>query len=271
MTHPLDQHEPRAGNELGGPPATARVDQAVLAAVQHERRDGHLAQGLGPRAARRDPHDLAGHARRIEGSDRTPRRRTSTAPPRRRGRGCPRCVDPRGGWRWRTLGRSPVVRTAEPAPRREGCPTSSSPVVDITEVMERRRSGCSMARVCTIMPPIDRPITWARSTPSASSTATTSAAMSESVYGTSAGSPFIRAATTPITSGATSEKWVDRPTSRLSMRTTWKPSVREALAPLRAVVDALATESVDEEEGRLGRVAEGLVEDLRRTRCSRTP
>ena len=32
-----------------------------------------------------------------------------------------------------------------------------------------------------------------------------------------------RAATTPITSGATSEKWVDRPTSRLSMRTTWKP------------------------------------------------
>ena len=62
-----------------------------------------------------------------------------------------------------------------------GWPTSSSPVVDMTDVIERSRSGCSMARVCTIMPPIDRPITWARSTPRASSTATTSAAMSDRV------------------------------------------------------------------------------------------
>ena len=40
--------------------------------------------------------------------------------------------------------------------------------------------------------------------------------------------------------------------------------VHEALAPLGAVVDALAPQSVDEDERRLGRVAEGLVVDLDR-------
>ena len=55
---------------------------------------------------------------------------------------------------------------------------SGSPVFDITDVIDRIRSGCSMAIVCTIIPPIDRPITWARSTPLASSTANASSAMS---------------------------------------------------------------------------------------------
>jgi hypothetical protein len=58
------------------------------------------------------------------------------------------------------------------------CPYSGSPEDDITDVIESSRSGCSMAIVCTIIPPIDRPITCARSMPSASSTAMPSAAMS---------------------------------------------------------------------------------------------
>ena len=38
----------------------------------------------------------------------------------------------------------------------------------MTEVNESTRSGWSMERRCTIIPPIDQPITCARSTPSAS-------------------------------------------------------------------------------------------------------
>ena len=54
------------------------------------------------------------------------------------------------------------------------------PVVDITEVSDRTRAGCSIAMVCAIIPPIDVPNTCADSQPSASSTATASAAMSVS-------------------------------------------------------------------------------------------
>ena len=78
-----------------------------------------------------------------------------------------------------------------------GLPYSGSPVDDITDVIDSSRSGCSMAIVWTIIPPIDRPITWACSTPHASSTARPSPAMSES------------------RSEAPSND-VDRPTSRLS-------------------------------------------------------
>ena len=45
--------------------------------------------------------------------------------------------------------------------------------------------------------------------------------MSEMPYGPLTRSPLVAATTTPATSGATSLKWVERPTSRLSMRTTW--------------------------------------------------
>ena len=60
------------------------------------------------------------------------------------------------------------------------CPKPGSPVRDITDVIASSRSGWSIASRCTIIPPIDSPITWARSTPSASSTATASRAMSAS-------------------------------------------------------------------------------------------
>ena len=60
----------------------------------------------------------------------------------------------------------------------DGCPTSGSPVVDMFDVIESKRSGRSMASCCAIIPPIDQPATCARSMPSASSTATASSAMS---------------------------------------------------------------------------------------------
>ena len=88
---------------------------------------------------------------------------------------------------------------------------SGSPVVDITDVIDSNRSGCSMASVCTIIPPIDSPITCARSTPHASRTANASAAMSDNRYAA------------PDASTGASANDVDRPTSRLSKRITWRP------------------------------------------------
>ena len=36
---------------------------------------------------------------------------------------------------------------------------------DMIEVSERTRAGCSTARVCTIIPPMEKPQTWALSMP----------------------------------------------------------------------------------------------------------
>ena len=51
------------------------------------------------------------------------------------------------------------------------------------EVSERTRFGCSTAIVCTIIPPIDTPTTWALSQPRWSIRPKASLAMSLSVYG----------------------------------------------------------------------------------------
>ena len=90
-------------------------------------------------------------------------------------------------------------------------PYSGSPVRDITDVIDSSRSGCSIAMTCTIIPPIDSPITWARSTPIASSTAIPSAAMSEMLYAS------------PCSPTGAPSNFDDRPTSRLSYRTTCSP------------------------------------------------
>ena len=57
------------------------------------------------------------------------------------------------------------------------------PVVDIMDVRVRTRCGHSAAKVCAIMPPIDTPTTWARSTPARVEQARVSSTMSVSVYG----------------------------------------------------------------------------------------
>ena len=60
-------------------------------------------------------------------------------------------------------------------------PTDGSPVLDMIDVSDRTRSGCSIAIVWAIIPPIDAPTRCALSSPSASSRPTVSAAMSDSV------------------------------------------------------------------------------------------
>ena len=74
-----------------------------------------------------------------------------------------------GGGAWSSAAASGVAR-----------PYPGSPVCDITDVRLRTRSGWAIARLCAIIPPIDTPSTWARSTPTASRTATASSAMSHS-------------------------------------------------------------------------------------------
>ncbi len=65
-----------------------------------------------------------------------------------------------------------------------GAPYSGSPVIDMIEMSDATRPGCSMATVWAIIPPIDAPITWARGMRRWSSRPTASTAMSDSVYGT---------------------------------------------------------------------------------------
>ena len=108
----------------------------------------------------------------------------------------------------RSVAGGPVSRAAASGLERM---YSGSPVVDITDVIDSSRSGCSMAMVWTIIPPIDRPITCARSTPQASSTASASRAMSDRRYAA------------PWSSVGAPAKDVESPTSRLSKRITWNP------------------------------------------------
>ena len=86
------------------------------------------------------------------------------------------------------------------------------------EVSERTRSGCSIATVCAIIPPIDAPTRCARiRRPRASSRPTVSAAMSDSVYEADA---VLAEIAPPHIGGGASVRCVERPMSRLSNRTT---------------------------------------------------
>ncbi len=58
---------------------------------------------------------------------------------------------------------------------------SGSLLVDMIDVIESTRSGCSMAMVWTIIPPIDAPTTCARSMFSALRSPNASSAIVESV------------------------------------------------------------------------------------------
>jgi hypothetical protein len=64
---------------------------------------------------------------------------------------------------------------------RLGSPTDAAPVVDMIDVSDRTRAGCSIAVVWAIIPPIDAPTRCALSSSRASSRPTVSAAMSDSV------------------------------------------------------------------------------------------
>ena len=81
-----------------------------------------------------------------------------------------------------------------------------------------------MAIVWAIMPPIDAPTTCARSIPRASISPIVSPAMSVRRYGPAIDAPLVRAVIASITFGTPSaSSLVERPTSRLSKRTTRCP------------------------------------------------
>ena len=62
-----------------------------------------------------------------------------------------------------------------------GWPDQRAPVLDMIEHSDSTRSGCSIAIVWAIIPPIEAPTMCARSMPRWSSSPTASPAMSESV------------------------------------------------------------------------------------------
>jgi hypothetical protein len=97
-------------------------------------------------------------------------------------------------------------------------PTVRRPVVDMMEVSESTRSGCSMTMVWAIMPPIDTPVTCAAAIPRWSSNPTASAAMSLIVYGGRPTCAYERTMSRRV--AARPRSFVERPTSRLSKRMT---------------------------------------------------
>ena len=88
--------------------------------------------------------------------------------------------------------------------------------MDMIEVRDRTTSGCSAASICPIIPPIDAPTTWAGAIPSSRRSTAESSAMSLSEY-CSSGRCRVSICLMP---GGWKSKWVERPMSRLSKRTT---------------------------------------------------
>ena len=101
-----------------------------------------------------------------------------------------------------------------------GCsqPTVRLPVVDMMLVIDRTRPGAPSAIVWTIMPPIDTPTRWAEVMPRWSSRPKASPARSSSEYGACRLRPA--KASTSIRRVTLPRAREDRPTSRLSKRTT---------------------------------------------------
>ena len=102
----------------------------------------------------------------------------------------------------------------------DGCPFQRLPVLDMIEVSDRTSSGCSAASTWPIIPPIDAPTMWAGAMSRPSIRAAASSAMSERVYWPGG----VRLSSISLVDGGLFSTWVERPMSRLSKRTTRKPS-----------------------------------------------
>ena len=145
--------------------ATAGRDQRVVASVDHERRDVERGSSSARRRWRRwrraavtRPPDRTAVVRRrrvLDGRARVAVLLRMPDHPRRP------TLDVR-------LARAAAAPAAAARLGRR-LPDPGSPVMLMTEIRLRTRSGCSMAMVWTIMPPIDAPRTCARSMPRASS------------------------------------------------------------------------------------------------------
>jgi hypothetical protein len=138
-------------------------------------------------------------------------------------------------------------------------PTVRSPVLDMIYVSDWTRSGCSIATVCAIIPPIDAPTTCAPSSPSASSRPTVSPAMSDSVYEAEEISP----ANADTTAGAGAAwRCVESLMSRLSNRMTWRRRATSASQKPVRPTNHLRCEPHHQHDGRCRRIAEPLVGDV---------
>ena len=172
----LNINRPRTRHGVGGGDSAGRPYERIEQAVHHQRRHIETTERLGAIAARHDRRRLAARADRAEAAfDRDPGHLAELVlverRPTDRTERLDRLIDrrrPGGGLAARNLWTIRIV----------GCPTRRLPVVDMIDVRLRTRSGCSIAIVWAIMPPIDTPTTWAPSMPSASSRPTASAAMS---------------------------------------------------------------------------------------------
>ncbi len=113
---------------------------------------------------------------------------------------------------------------------------------------DRTRAGRATAMVCAIMPPIETPTTWARSTPRWSSSPKQSSARSPKEYGARVGVP--RKARTRAVRATLPLPRLERPVSRLSKRTTWYPrparssqkaGVHQFIGPPRPITSSIVS------------------------------
>ena len=164
-----------------------------------------------------------------------------------------RCTprDPRGARRISTLQtRSFGVPDPAVAGGRQHRPSDST------------RSGLLIAIVWAIIPPIDAPTTCARSIPRWSSRPSVSSAMSCEQVGRR--DPAARPRPHHVRHRAR-RSCVDRPTSRLSKRITWKPRSARRSQKLAVPVDQLHPQPHHQQQRRVGWVADRLVDQLDRS------
>ena len=174
VAHALEHEQLGAGDELGGALAAARGDQRVDVAVDHQRRAPSSWRRPSARLPDADDGEqLAGGAGRVEAA--VVGGRGALGGPASSSK-CVGAADDLAGRRRRCVdglvaGGGAAAASSIAIASGVGWPTSGSPVVDMIEVSVRTRSGCSMAMVWAIIPPIEAPTTWAESMPRWSSSA----------------------------------------------------------------------------------------------------
>ncbi len=221
MSHPLDLHQFRPGNRRRSPPA-ANVAHPVRQAMNRQRGNADLAQPLRPVPGSHRRHALPGRPRRIMaavvGKRRASRNLLFIAWRQGRANNTHRPHHPPNHFLARNR---PRPRKQFPHRfRRSLAHPRLSPVVAIIDVKDRPRSGCAIAIVCPIWPPIDAPTMCASAMPGNSGNPTASAAMSGNVYVTEEKCP---ASAAERSAAGASRKCVERPEPRLSKRIACSP------------------------------------------------
>ena len=137
-------------------------------------------------------------------------------------------------------------RAGRRTPCRLGSPTQRLPVVDMIETSERTRSGCSIAIVWTIIPPIEAPTRWADSIPrwSISPNVSRGHVAQQVGRGARGGRRACRRGSAPRPTSIL----VERPMSRLSKRMTRKPRSASSAQKLLVPGDHLRRQAHHQEQ-----------------------